>query len=102
VEITLKDDERGDPLITKDTLAALGILSEEEHDTLKDLVRKISDVIKKAIEEKGMELADLKLEFGRGEDGQIMLIDEVSGDIMRVYRDGKSVEPLELERVLTG
>ncbi|MCL2694129.1 MAG: phosphoribosylaminoimidazolesuccinocarboxamide synthase [Oscillospiraceae bacterium] len=102
VEITLKDDERGDPLITKDTLAALGILSEEEHDTLKDLVRKISDVIKKAIEEKGMELADLKLEFGRGEDGQIMLIDEVSGDIMRVFKDGKSVEPLELERVLTG
>jgi len=102
VEITLKDDERGDPLITRDALAMLNILTGEEHDTLVDLVKKISGVIKSALAEKGLELIDLKLEFGRDKDGKIMLIDEVSGDIMRVFdKDGKSVPPLELERIAT-
>ena len=102
VEITLKDDERGDPLITRDALAMLNILTGEEHDTLVDLVKKISGVIKGALAEKGLELIDLKLEFGRDKDGKIMLIDEVSGDIMRVFdKDGKSVPPLELERIAT-
>ncbi|MDR2531292.1 MAG: phosphoribosylaminoimidazolesuccinocarboxamide synthase [Oscillospiraceae bacterium] len=103
VEITLKDDERGDPLICKDALEALGILSEEEYEILTQLTKKISGVIKDALAEKGLELIDIKLEFGRGRDGGIMLIDEVSGDIMRVAdKDGKSVEPVELERVMTG
>jgi len=101
VEITLKDDNRGDPLITRETLSALNILSGEEHDTLVDLVKKISTVIKAAIAQKDLELIDLKLEFGRDKDGAIMLIDEVSGDIMRVFKDGKSVSPLELEKILT-
>jgi len=102
VEITLKDDERGDPLITRDALAMLNILTGEEHDTLVDLVKKISGVIKGALAEKGLVLIDLKLEFGRDKDGKIMLIDEVSGDIMRVFdKDGKSVPPLELERIAT-
>jgi phosphoribosylaminoimidazole-succinocarboxamide synthase len=101
VEITLKDDERGDPLVTRDILGALGILTGEEHDTLVDLTREISGVIKAALDEKGLELIDLKLEFGKDRDGKIMLIDEVSGDIMRVFKDGKSVSPVELRRLLT-
>jgi phosphoribosylaminoimidazole-succinocarboxamide synthase len=100
VEITLKDDVRGDPLITWDTLAALGILTGQEHDILVDLTKKISGVIKSALAEKELELIDIKLEFGRDKGGKIMLIDEVSGDCMRVFgKDGKSVSPLELERI---
>jgi phosphoribosylaminoimidazole-succinocarboxamide synthase len=100
-EITLKDDERGDPLVTREILSALGILTAEEHDILVDLTRKISGVIKSALAEKGLELIDLKLEFGRNKDGRIMLIDEVSGDCMRVFKGGESVSPVELEKIIT-
>jgi phosphoribosylaminoimidazole-succinocarboxamide synthase len=101
VELTLKDDERGDPPITKRIAIALGILTEEEYYTLVRLVVDISGVIKSECAAKGLELIDLKLEFGRDKSGQIMLIDEVSGDIMRVLdADGKSVDPIELTKIL--
>jgi len=99
VEITLKDDDRGDPPITKDALEMLGILTGEEYYTLKELTQKISGVIKEALAEKGMELYDIKLEFGRVND-RIVLIDEVSGGNMRVYKDGKPVDPLKLVRLM--
>lgn len=96
VEVTLKDDDREDPPITKDALAMLGILSNEEYETLKALTQKISQVIKEELHKKGLELYDIKLEFGRRSDGEIILIDEISGGNMRVYKDGKTVEPLAL------
>ena len=101
VEITLKDDSRGDPLITRDTLETLGILTGGEYDTLKDLTQKISGIIKDALEPYGMELYDIKLEFGRI-GGEIALIDEISGGNMRVYKDGEIVGPLELVGYLLG
>ncbi|MCL2754214.1 MAG: phosphoribosylaminoimidazolesuccinocarboxamide synthase [Oscillospiraceae bacterium] len=101
VEITIKDDERGDPPITKEIAVALGILTEEEYFTLVRLMMDISGVIRYECAGKGLELIDLKLEFGKDNKGAVMLIDEVSGDIMRV-RDmaGKSVSPLELTKIL--
>jgi phosphoribosylaminoimidazole-succinocarboxamide synthase len=102
VEITLKADQLGDPPINREALAALNILSGAEHDKLTDLTKKISGVIKSALNEKGLELFDLKLEFGRGRDGAIMLIDEVSGDCMRVFKDGNGVASIELERIIKG
>jgi phosphoribosylaminoimidazole-succinocarboxamide synthase len=101
VEITLKDDDRGDPLITRDALEQLGICTGEEHDILKKLTKDISGVIKDDLASKGMELIDIKLEFGRvGADGRIALIDEVSAGNMRVYKDGKKLAPLDLGKAL--
>ena len=99
VETTLKDDERGDPPITKDQLDMLGILTAEEYEILKDLTKKITGIIKDELAKKGAELYDIKIEFGRI-DGKIALIDEISGGSMRVYKNGKFVEPLELTSVL--
>jgi len=101
VEVTLKNDERGDPLATMDTLEALGILDCEEYGTLISLTKKICGVIRDELSQKGLELIDIKLEFGKDTDGEIMLIDEVSGDIMRVFENGKSVSPLQLTEILT-
>jgi len=97
VEITLKDDERGDPPITRDALEMLGIMKAGEYDALKDLTRKIAGLIKDILAAKGMELYDIKLEFGRV-GGEIILIDEVSGGNMRVNKDGEIVGPLDLVR----
>ena len=101
VEVTLKDDDRGDPLITKDALDMLGLLTYEEYDILKDLTKKISNIIKNEIGFKGGELYDIKLEFGRI-NGEIALIDEISAGNMRVYKDGKIVEPLDLVHLILG
>ncbi len=101
VEITLKDDDRQDPPITKDALDMLGILNREEYDTLKNMTKEISNIIKEELEKKGMELYDIKLEFARiGEDGQIALIDEISGGNMRAYKDGQYIEPMKLEKLM--
>ena len=99
VEVTLKDDDRQDPLITNDALDALGILTLEEYEILKSMTKKICMLIAEEIKKKDACLYDIKLEFGRI-DGQIALIDEISGGSMRVFKDGKQVEPLELVDLL--
>lgn len=97
VEFTLKDDERKDPPITKDALNMLGITSSEDYEKLKELTKRISNIIKEELAKKNLELYDIKLEFGMvGEDGEIALIDELSGGNMRVYKADKYIEPLEL------
>ena len=101
VEVTLKDDDRDDPLITRDTLEMLGILTGEEYDTLKDLTKKITGIIKDTLASYGLELYDIKLEFGRV-GGEIVLIDEISGGNMRVFKDGAIVDPLDLVKYLLG
>ncbi len=101
VEVTLKDDERNDPLITDEALEMLGIMTKEEYKILTDLTKNIGQVIKDELAKKGMELYDIKFEFGRvGEDNHIALIDEISGGNMRAYKDGEKVDPLELERIM--
>ncbi len=95
VEVTLKDDDRQDPPISEDALDMLGILSHSEYEILKTMTQKISNIIKDELAAKGIELYDIKLEFGRV-DGNIVLIDEISGGNMRAYKDGEYVEPLKL------
>ena len=101
VETTLKDDARQDPPITKDQLDMLGILTAAEYEILKDLTKKITRIVRDEFAKKGAELYDIKFEFGRV-NGQIMLIDEISGGSMRVFKDGKSVDPLEIPVLLLG
>lgn len=101
VEITVKDDERGDPLINRDALIMLGVLSEEEYNYLYNSAIEICGIIKEELSNKDMELYDIKLEFGRDkETNEIMLIDEVSAGNMRVYKGDKSIKPLELTQLL--
>jgi phosphoribosylaminoimidazole-succinocarboxamide synthase len=100
VEVTLKDDERGDPPITKDALVMLGLLSGEEYESLKVLTQRIAGIVRDEIAKKGMELYDIKFEFGKSADGQVLLIDEISGGNMRVYKDGERVGPIELTKLM--
>lgn len=95
VEFTLKDDERGDPLITEDALVALNIVSPEVIRHMKDTARKATALIRDHLAEKGLELIDIKYEFGEVQ-GKTLIIDEVSGDCMRVVRDGRVLLQKEL------
>ena len=101
VEVTLKDDIRQDPPISADALHMLGILTREEYQILKNLTIEIGNVVKEELAKKGIELYDIKFEFGRvGKNQEIALIDEISGGNMRAYKDGRYIEPLELEKMV--
>lgn len=103
VEFTLKDDAREDPPITEEALVMLGILSKDEYDTLCQLTRQIASIVKDELAQRGLDLYDIKFEFGRiGHDQHIALIDEISGGNMRAYKDGVQVQPLELTKLVLG
>ncbi len=95
VEMTLKNDELGDPLITKDALRMLGIVTEEEYETLKSMTEDMTRLIADDLKEKGLDLYDIKFEFGRC-GGEVTLIDEIASGNMRVYKDGVYVDPNSL------
>ena len=99
VEVTLKDDKREDPPITKDILLALDIMTEAEYNECKDLTKKIAGIIQKDLFSKGLVLHDIKFEFGRT-DKEVILIDEISAGCMRVYKDGERVEPMALSKLV--
>jgi len=67
VEATLKDDERKDPPISEDALCSLNIMTREEYKTCKDLTQKATKLIADELAEKGLELYDIKLEFGKND-----------------------------------
>lgn len=101
VEVTLKDDSRNDPLITDEALEMLGIMTKEEYVTLTALTKEIGVVVKEELAKKGLELYDIKFEFGRvGEDNHIALIDEISGGNMRAFKGSEYIEPLKLEQLM--
>ena len=99
VETTFKNDALGDPLVTKDGLVVLGVMTEEQYDDLRDMTQKITKIVADDMKEKGLDLYDIKFEFGYDADGKVMLIDEIASGNMRVYKDGEYVEPLELNKL---
>jgi len=101
VECTLKDDELGDPLVTSEALDALGIMNYAMFDQLKAQTQLIAGVVKEVLAKYGLELYDIKFEFGYVGD-EVILIDEIASGNMRVYKDGKYVDPMELAKIMLG
>ena len=99
VETTFKNDEKGDPLVTKDALVALGVMTGAQYDDIKDMTQKITQIVADDLKEKGMVLYDIKFEFGYDADDKVMLIDEVASGNMRVYKDGQYVDPMTLSKL---
>lgn len=99
VETTFKNDALGDPLVTKDALAALGVMTEAQYDSMKDMTQKITQIVADDLKEKGMVLYDIKFEYGYDADGNVMLIDEIASGNMRVYKDGEYIDPMKLSEL---
>jgi len=99
VEMTFKNDDLGDPLVTKDGLIVLGIMSEKQYDDIKEMTQKITKIVADDMAEKGLELYDIKFEYGYDKDGEVMLIDEIASGNMRVYKDGEYIQPLKLSEL---
>ena len=99
VEMTIKDDDRGDPLITKEGLEVLGIMTGEQFDAIVKATKEITAIVAAEVEKAGAEFYDIKFEFGfNGQ--EVILIDEIASGNMRAYKDGKTLEPMDLTALL--
>ena len=99
VETTFKNDEKGDPLVTKDGLVDLGVMTAQQYDSLKAMTQEITAIVAGDLKEKGLDLYDIKFEFGYDKDGSVMLIDEIASGNMRVYKDGQYIDPMTLNKL---
>ena len=99
VETTFKNDEKGDPLVTKEGLIVLGVMSARQYDDIAEMTRRITQIVADDLKEKGLVLYDIKFEFGYDKDGNVMLIDEIASGNMRVYKDGRYIDPMTLSRL---
>jgi len=99
VECTFKNDEKGDPLVTAEGLAALGVMSFEMFESMKEQTLKITKIVADDLKKMGLDLWDIKFEFGYN-NNEVILIDEIASGNMRVYKDGKIVDPVELTKII--
>ena len=99
VECTFKNDALGDPLVTSEGLEVLGVMNQELFAEMKKQTLLITKVIADDLATIGCELWDIKFEFGYN-NGEVILIDEVASGNMRVYKDGKIVDPIQLTKYI--
>ncbi len=99
VEMTFKDDAKGDPLVIKDALVALGVMTDKQYEDIKKMTQDITQIVADDLKEKGLVLYDIKFEFGYDPDGNVMLIDEIASGNMRVYKDGQYIDPMTLSEL---
>ena len=74
-------------------------MTAEQYEDLKAQPQAITKIVADDLAAKGMELYDIKFEFGYDPEGNVMLIDEVASGNMRVYKDGECVDPLTLNKL---
>ena len=101
VETTFKNDALGDPLVTKDGLVVLGVMSAEMYDSMKEQTLAITKIVAAELAKLGLDLYDIKYEFGFNND-EVILIDEIASGNMRVYKDGEYVDPVTLTKIING
>ena len=99
VECTFKNDAKGDPLVTGEGLVALKVMTAEMFESLKDQTLKITKIVADDLKSIGLDLWDIKFEFGYN-NGEVKHIDENASGNIRVYRDGKIVEPTKLTELI--
>lgn len=102
VEFDYKNDELGDPKLNDQHALILELVEyQDELDKMRRVARQINDILKPYFHEKGLNLVDFKLEFGKDSDGNIILVDEISPDNCRFW-DVKSGEKMDKDRFRQG
>ncbi|MBQ2730398.1 MAG: phosphoribosylaminoimidazolesuccinocarboxamide synthase [Clostridia bacterium] len=95
-EVTLKDDEMGDPLISERICLMKGILKPGQFDEAQKIVLAVGEVLKKELAALDLKLIDFKIEVGYDETGKIFVADEITPDIWRV-KDPEGNIPNQLD-----
>ena len=95
----VQERRKGDPLVTGEGLVALGVMTNEMFVSLKDQTLAITKIVADDLKSIGLDLWDIKFEFGYNGD-EVILIDEIASGNMRVYKDGVIVSPVELTKLI--
>lgn len=90
-EVTLKDDEQGDPLISERLCLMKGLLHEGQYDEALDILKRVGEVLKAELAPLGLTLIDFKIEVGYDESGKMYVADEITPDIWRVRDENGNI-----------
>ena len=86
IEFCYKDDDLGDPILNDEHCLILNaVKDQDELEILKDIARKINEILVKFFAERKLRLIDFKIELGKDENGEILLCDEISPDSCRFW-----------------
>ncbi len=96
VEFFYKNDELGDPLLTKDHIRMLNLAEESQVADMERQALAVNQALQQIFGAAGLDLVDFKLEFGLA-DGKVLLIDEISPDTCRLWVKG-TTEGLDKDR----
>lgn len=102
-ELSFKSEPLGEPFMNEYHALSMKLATEEELKTIRERSFQVNHTLKHFFEEKGLELIDFELEFGRFK-GKILLADEISPDTCRLWdmKTGKKLEKDEFRRDLWG
>ena len=95
-EVTLKDDEQGDPLISERLCLMKNMLLPGMYDEGLRIVEQVGEVLKRELAAMDLQLIDFKIEIGYDEDGKVYVVDEITPDIWRV-KDKNGVIPNQID-----
>ncbi|MDO9207615.1 MAG: phosphoribosylaminoimidazolesuccinocarboxamide synthase [Sulfuricurvum sp.] len=102
VEFDYKNDALGDPKLNDQHCLILNLVKNEaELDLLRAMARQINDILRPYFHTRGLNLVDFKLEFGRDQNGKIILADEISPDNCRFW-DLETGEKMDKDRFRQG
>jgi phosphoribosylaminoimidazole-succinocarboxamide synthase len=95
IETFLKDDARHDPQIWPQDIIRLGIANEQEIEWMANEGRRVFDVLERAWANIDITLVDLKIEFGRDAQGQLLVADVIDNDSWRLWPGGDKTRMLD-------
>ncbi|MFX0116946.1 MAG: phosphoribosylaminoimidazolesuccinocarboxamide synthase [Candidatus Hodarchaeota archaeon] len=87
VEFFLKDDSLGDPLINSEAIISLGLASQQDLELCRAIALRANELLKSQFSLLGVNLVDMKFEFGKNAHGKLLLADEISPDTMRLWNE---------------
>ncbi|MEO1620553.1 MAG: phosphoribosylaminoimidazolesuccinocarboxamide synthase [Cyanobacteria bacterium J06632_3] len=97
VEFYYKNDDLGDPLLTRDRIAAMGLTTDPQLNELTTKAQSVNRILSEFFTSCGITLVDFKLEFGTDSSGTLLLADEISPDTCRLW---DTAEPDQQKRVM--
>ena len=95
VEFFLKDDARHDPQIQPDEIVAQQLATVADVDTMITQGRAVFAVLETAWAAQEITLVDLKIEFGRADDGTLIVADMIDHDSWRLWPHGDKTQMLD-------
>ncbi len=96
-EFSYKNDDFHDPMINDDYAVAMKLATREEIDAIRSYTLKLNDILKDFFKQRGIDLIDFKVEYGKDADGNILLADEISPDTCRFW-DAETGKKLDKDR----